>query len=234
MSKSQASPGAKQPVTFIQQYNEAAEELISFLGGLGKDKSGGGLLGGLFGKAAAPQKKSDLFTLAQDAPEIGPNHAATAANHHLEGIKLAIRNYLVYGRDGQSGLKSLVMDITDRRNPLLMYGGPLPERPDGLFVMAGQSNTPPAANGREALYNDVQTMIRMAEICEQDFEDKRRSGKGYHTEHGYSRISYLKWLNSYIEKRKNGQSHDQSLPIRLEARNFRKIGEPKKQPKNTP
>jgi len=41
-------------------------------------------------------------------------------------------------------------------------------------------------------------------------------------------------VDSYIEKRKNGHGHDQSLPIRLEARNFRKIGEPKKQPKNTP
>ena len=231
----QSKTGANRTAKFDSEYKEAAQELVRFINKLGNSNSSGWGLGGLFGKAAA-KSEDNIFTNDPNGPEIGADHAASAANHHLEGIRNAITNYLVPDRKGNRlGLQALVMDITETRNPLLMYGGPLPKRPDGLFVLAAETNNPPPASGREALYNDVKTLIKMATICEQDFEDKRRQGKGYHTEHGYGRISYLEWFDSYIEKRKSGQSHEQSLPIGLKARTFRKIGKaPKQQPKNEP
>jgi len=230
----QTNSGASRATNFDSEYREAAKELTRFLVRMGNSRSSGWGLGGLFGKAA---EKTDekLFVSDPAGPDIGADHAASAANHHLEGIRIAIDNYLIPDRKGnRRGLQSLVMDINEHRNPLLVYGGPLPKRPDGLFVLANQSNNPPPKSGREALYNDVQTLIKMAQICEQDFEDKRRQGKGYHTEHGYGRISYLQWLNSYVESRKSGKTHAQSLPGALKARIFRKIGKPKQAPKNTP
>lgn len=230
-AKRAVSPGQDDPGP---DYKNAAEELVRFINRLGGRKSGGWGLGGLFGQRAEKQAEN-IFTSDPQGPDIGADHAASAANHHLEGIRNAIANYLIPDRKGhRRGLQGLVMDITETRNPLLMYGGPLPRRPDGLFVLAANSNKPPPANGREALYNDVRTLIAMAKICEQDFEDKRRQGRGYHTEFGYGRISYLDAFDSYIRNRQKGQSHDNSLPVRLTARNFRKIGKPANQPDNKP